>query len=460
MARVISGAIEHTGQKSREMPLRRSSPYGIASDLKGAYENGRIAPGPMDAKTRARVLPFFFEICIIGSAFLMAQGLITSATLPIVTSKMKLKLLSLRGARVGMERVGHTATTIATALLKSTHIVDPQNTKDPTIGQSEYENHQKLLQRRVFKCLALLTAYPVCLLHQGLDNKRYVDVDRRCEEAALRLAEIHPITQQHYSSQSSSQLGQTSQYPMEKNVDIERTRFFEMFSLEMEMEFRTSRTKNDSPSLAAQRAITKIRMTLENLVDGGQLDMLRSPFIRENIDVMAISGRECLVYSYTDAVPRAFLWVLKTIARVMLLTVPLFINIDWKSLAGLKRLCLCFLIGLVGASGLTILSEIDCMWKAFKRGMNTYAWSLGIAREIDELLNEPNDIVRMHWYNGVPNSSIREHSYNIGYGKGSPQVGRTESPYDEGSPRASRTESPYEEVSTTISSRNTEPADF
>ncbi|KAG8354704.1 hypothetical protein FVEN_g7392 [Fusarium venenatum] len=442
MARVTPGAIEPTGQISGGMPLRRSPPDGIASGLRGAYEDGRIAPGPTDAKTRSRFLPFFFEICIIGSAFSMAQGLIT-----------------LRGARVGMERVGHTATTIATALLKSTQIVDPQKAKDPMIGQSEYVNHQKLLQRRVFKCLALLTAYPVCLLHQGLDNKRCVDIDRRCEEAALRLTEIHPITPQDLS-QSSSQLSETSQSPMEKNVDIERTRFFEMFSLEMEMEFRTSCTKNDSPSLAAQRAITKIRMTLENLVDEGQLDSFRSPIIRENIDVMAISGRECLVYSYTDAVPRAFLWVLKIIAKVMLLAVPLFINVDWKSLAVSKRLYLCLLIGAVGASGLTILDEIDCMWKAFKKGMNTYAWSLGIAREIDELLNEPNDIIRMHWYNGVPNSSIREHSYNIGYDEVHRQVGRMESPYNECSPQVSQMNSPYEEVSTMLSFGKAKPADF
>ncbi|RGP65772.1 hypothetical protein FSPOR_7033 [Fusarium sporotrichioides] len=389
------------------MPIRRSSPDGSASGFEGAYEGRRILPGFMDTKTRSRFLPFFFEVCIVGSAFSMAQGLITSATLPIVTSKMKLKLLSLRGARVGMERVGHTATTIATSLLKSTQVTDLGTVRD--LDQFGYEAHQKKLQRRVFKCLALLAAYPVCILHQGLDNTRYADVDNRCEEAALRLTKMYPITQHDCLSQPSSQLGLVSQPPMEKNVDIEQTHFFESFSLEMEMEFRTSCSKNKPPSLAAQKVITKIRMILEDLIDDDQLDAFRSPIVRENIDVMAISGRECLVYSYRDAVPVAFLQVFKSIAMGMLFAVPFFINIDLKRMTTSEWLCLCLLIGVVGTAGLTILSEIDCMWKAFNKGMNTYAWSLGIAREIDKLLEEPCDSTLNHRYDGEPNVSIRKH---------------------------------------------------
>ncbi|KAL3607324.1 hypothetical protein FPOAC2_02307 [Fusarium poae] len=294
------GAYDPSGQVWGEMPIRRSSPNGSASGFEGAYEGRSIAPGLMDTKTHSRFLPFFFEVCIVGSAFSMAQGLITSATLPIVTSKMKLKLLSLRGARVGMERVGHTATTIATLLLKSTQVVDLEIQRDPNIVQFRNEveqmiqhgKRQKKLQRDVFKCLALLTAYPVCLLHQGLDNKCYADVDSRCEEAVHRLTRIYPITWQS----SSSQLSQAPRSNIEENVDIEQTHFFETFSLELEMEFRTSR-RNNRPSLAAQHTITNIRMILENLIDDRNLDPLRSPFLRENIDVMAISGRECLVYS-------------------------------------------------------------------------------------------------------------------------------------------------------------------
>jgi hypothetical protein len=101
------------------------------------------------ATAHARFLPFFFEVCIVGSAFSMAQGLITSATLPLVTSKMKLKLTSSRGARVGMERVGHTSTTIATLLLKSTQVTDYMRVRDMVISRSEFEAQQRKLQRRV-----------------------------------------------------------------------------------------------------------------------------------------------------------------------------------------------------------------------------------------------------------------------------------------------------------------------
>lgn len=406
-------AYESADQAPGEMLVRRASPDGSATGFEGAFEGRSIVRRFADSKNRSKFLPFFFEVCIVGSAFSMAQGLIT-----------------LRGARVGMERVGHTATTIATSLLKSTQVADPVRVRDLIINRIEYEARQKILQRRVFKCLSLLTAYPVCILHEGIDNKRCADVDSRCEEAALRLTRMHPITQYDGLPQPSSQPRLVSQFPLENNMNSEKTHFFETFSLEMEMEFRTSNSKNKPPSLTAQQAITKIRMILENLIDEDQLDAFRSPIVRENIDVMAISGRECLVYSYKDAVPIAFLRVFKGIASVMLFAVPFFIDIEWKGMVLLKRLCLCLLIGCVGAAGLTILSEVDCMWKAFDKGMNSYAWSLGIAREIDKLLEEPEDSVLHHRYGGEPNTSIRKHRYNIGYDEVCP-FGQMDSPTPE-----------------------------
>ncbi|CAF3449976.1 unnamed protein product [Fusarium graminearum] len=399
---LTQAAYEFADQAPGEMPVRRASPDGSATGFEGAFEGRSIFRRVADTKNRSKFLPFFFEVCIVGSAFSMAQGLITSAILPVVTSKMKLKLLSLRGARVGMERVGHTATTIATSLLKSTQVTDPVRVRDLIINRIEYEARQKILQRRVF----------------------------RCEEAALRLTRMHPITQYDGLPQPSSQPRLVSQFPLENNMNSEKTHFFETFSLEMEMEFRTSNSKNKPPSLTAQRAITKIRMILENLIDEDQLDAFRSPIVRENIDVMAISGRECLVYSYKDAVPIAFLRVFKGIASVMLFAVPLFINIEWKGMVLSRRLCLCLLIGCVGAAGLTILSEVDCMWKAFDKGMNSYAWSLGIAREIDKLLEEPEDSILHHRYGGELNTSIRKHRYNIGYDEVCP-FGQMDSPLPE-----------------------------
>jgi hypothetical protein len=135
---------------------------------------------------------------------------------------------------------------------------------------------------RFSKCLALLTAYPVCLLHQALDNRLYADVDSRCEEATLRLTRIYPITQLDYLSQPPSQTSSLSQSSIEEDVDIERSHFFETFSLELEMEFGNSRKKNKPPSLATQQAITKIRMILEDLIDEGQLDPFRSPIVRRS----------------------------------------------------------------------------------------------------------------------------------------------------------------------------------
>lgn len=146
---LTQAAYEFADQAPGEMPVRRASPDGSATGFEGAFEGRSIFRRVADTKNRSKFLPFFFEVCIVGSAFSMAQGLITSAILPVVTSKMKLKLLSLRGARVGMERVGHTATTIATSLLKSTQVTDPVRVRDLIINRIEYEARQKILQRRV-----------------------------------------------------------------------------------------------------------------------------------------------------------------------------------------------------------------------------------------------------------------------------------------------------------------------
>lgn len=129
---LTQAAYEFADQAPGEMPVRRASPDGSATGFEGAFEGRSIFRRVADTKNRSKFLPFFFEVCIVGSAFSMAQGLIT-----------------LRGARVGMERVGHTATTIATSLLKSTQVTDPVRVRDLIINRIEYEARQKILQRRV-----------------------------------------------------------------------------------------------------------------------------------------------------------------------------------------------------------------------------------------------------------------------------------------------------------------------
>lgn len=62
-----------------------------------------------------------------------------------------LKLIRLRGARIVMERIGHTITTIATSMLKSTQVVETEwfTLIDKAKDKANYEKRQKRLQHRI-----------------------------------------------------------------------------------------------------------------------------------------------------------------------------------------------------------------------------------------------------------------------------------------------------------------------
>ena len=62
-----------------------------------------------------------------------------------------LKLIRLQGARIVMERIGHTITTIATSMLKSTQVVEPGwfQVIDKAKDKAYYEEQKKMLQRRI-----------------------------------------------------------------------------------------------------------------------------------------------------------------------------------------------------------------------------------------------------------------------------------------------------------------------
>ncbi|KAH7152794.1 hypothetical protein EDB81DRAFT_789701 [Dactylonectria macrodidyma] len=60
-----------------------------------------------------------------------------------------------------------------------------------------------------------------------------------------------------------------------------------------------------------------------------------------------------------------------------------------------------FMLGLsaVCAASLTLLQVVWGMWDPLGRGLNTYGWTLAIAKEIDEMLDDFKDgITRVHSY--------------------------------------------------------------
>ena len=89
----------------------------------------------------------------------------------------------------------------------------------------------------------------------------------------------------------------------------------------------------------------------------------------------------------------------------MCFMVPFILDFDWDSLSMTHRILPWLLITFVSATGLTIFGETSRLWKTFRR-MNTYAWTLGIAQEIDKLVQDQS---------GREGIDKRKHGYMIGY---------------------------------------------
>jgi hypothetical protein len=134
----------------------------------------------------------------------------------------------------------------------------------------------------------------------------------------------------------------------------------------------------------------------------------------ENIDVMALSGRESLIYSYDDVIPVGFLKLFSVIGCGMCFMVPFMLDFDWDSSSMAQKILPWLFVAFVSATGLTILGEISRLWMTFRR-MNTYAWTLGIAREIDVLLQSQKGTRWKDRNNNLLEIDYRKHGYKTGY---------------------------------------------
>ncbi|KAJ4245636.1 hypothetical protein NW757_009899 [Fusarium falciforme] len=153
-----------------------------------------------------------------------------------------------------------------------------------------------------------------------------------------------------------------------------------------------------------------IRNHLDDLADICDFGTFRTPLIRENVDLMAMIGRESSVYAYSDNVkPIAFLWTFDIVARVLCLSLPIqtCTTLAW-SMMGRAVLEIAG-ISVITATALTILNEIWGLWDPYAKGVNIYSWTLGVAREIDAMLNDVYDSDRDR-DKGLP---LRKHGYRV-----------------------------------------------
>ncbi|KAF7560798.1 hypothetical protein G7046_g3352 [Stylonectria norvegica] len=122
------------------------------------------------------------------------------------------------------------------------------------------------LQLHVYECLALLTVFPVAMVHQINRNPHEIDAPTLCAEAAESLLNLKVA----------------SMSPFEKSSRFENDHFFQLFSLKMEKELVRTHKCSNVRSRAPQRILYSMRNHIENMVDSNIIDVQRAPFIRKS----------------------------------------------------------------------------------------------------------------------------------------------------------------------------------
>ncbi|GJN71111.1 hypothetical protein PLICBS_005173 [Purpureocillium lilacinum] len=308
-----------------------------------------------------------------------------------------------RAARERMERVRQTSVTLAYSFLKTA-------TTDCAIGHDKDQ-----LQVVIYECLCLLTAYPVALLEQIRGNTCEPGLPKYCRqtaEALQRLRNGDGIDARQRTYESKRRPNKSRGQHQFASVAF----FFEIFSLELQLEFATQTIRVDAPSTLPHHIIYNLRNHFENLSDIGNIDDRRAPIIRESIDILAQSGRECTVFAFTDAIPLECMWFVYVAGWLIALYAPLH-HCNWfvqrtpteleatenQPLPAVAILAVMAALSVLCSMLTTILSQMWRLWDPFGRGTNTYGWTLGIAMEIDDMLNEfdeydAKEILRKHSY--------------------------------------------------------------
>ncbi|QUC16620.1 uncharacterized protein UV8b_00861 [Ustilaginoidea virens] len=322
-------------------------------------------------------------IITTGAAFLLTQG-----------------YFGIRSTRERMERVRQTAVTLAYSFIKTTSTNSP-----PGLPKDE-------LQLIIYECLALLTAFPVALLYQMRGNSCEPAITRYCQDVAKELQRLRKGENPIVYRQDPWACRARRKHNQFENVEY----FFEVFSLHLQNEFSKQRMRVKTLSMTSQHIIYNLRNNFENMVDLGNFDDRRTPIVRENIDMLALAGRECCIFSSSDIAPVTFLWALNVACHSVAILTPVY-HCDWivntnrpspindGSLQWPESATWAAITGaaVVGATILSILNEMWNMWDPFGRGINTYSWTLGIAMEIDNMVNE--------FYEYDTKALIRKHAY-------------------------------------------------
>ncbi|ODA79057.1 hypothetical protein RJ55_04648 [Drechmeria coniospora] len=321
---------------------------------------------PRNGRNSTVAIVWAETLVVTGVCFLLAQG-----------------YYGVRASRERMERVRQNTMTLAYSFLKS---LRPSN-------------NALQLQLEIYECLALLTAYPVALLAQIRGNTCEPAVTRYCRDISHALMRLRrgddPVLSAPFER---SEAWESRGFREFAAVEY----FFEIFSMQLQLEFRRrSMRMNVPPSLTTQHVIYNLRNHFENLVDKGKVDQATASMMRDTIDMLSLAGRECTIFSHGDIAPMAFLWSVRLAGWLVALYNPvqscqMLVNRTLAEddsttrlpLLNLSILFFMVVLAILSTTLTIIIREMWCMWDPFSKATNPYAWTLGIANEIDNMLNE------------------------------------------------------------------------
>ena len=185
--------------------------------------------------------------------------------------------------------------------------------------------------------------------------------------------------------------------------------------------------RNSSVPMTCPHIMYNLRNHFENLIDAGYMDERKSPGTRKPptifsrtrsnglgdvIETLYHTGRECSLNHPRDAIPCVLIWMISICVGALTIFYPVnncdyIVNselraegINWPTLSTMNNM---FSVAVLCSAIISLLGEAWDMWDPFGRGINTYAWSLGIAMEVDMMLND--------FYEFESSMLIRKHSF-------------------------------------------------
>ncbi|RDA88854.1 hypothetical protein CP532_5526 [Ophiocordyceps camponoti-leonardi (nom. inval.)] len=332
-----------------------------------------------------------------GITFLLAQSFFgyVLPSLPMPGPGADEELSSLRSAREHMERInGHTFS-LAYSFLKS-------------CGGGT--------QPIIFECLALLAAYPVVLLQELQQNTCEPNVTDYCREVGKKLCLLRhgckmgssngstvrtgstnisnetTTTRPPYTTETETSTSCTMSRPEFEDVDY----FFEIFVLQLHMDYDTHDMRANRPSSMSNHIICNLNSHIDMFAEHGGI-CSRVPIMRELVDHLCQLGYTSRSFAKGDACPVTYHWGV-IVTGILVAFNNHYKRAEWfvgSESTGpppmLFSLVRAAFLSAVSALLTSVLKELHDMWDPYGKAINQHAYTMRNAMAIDNLVHDYYD---------------------------------------------------------------------